>query len=200
METNCFGLRDLALQKIGMKWAWMDGVTYRDWQDFHDLRSRLTEWTHSVKNLVVTHPGIEDAEAAAQDIEDAAMKIAQVAEPQADSAAATRSLNDYQVALHQIQVPEDGGPPFPGGSPAPEARSSEQKLRQPYPRRDHGFYKDAVTCHPSRRSVPRPLPISDEGRPSFLPTYRHPPALLAEHGNLHIHVEMDPEAATLSGS
>lgn len=70
------GIRDLALQKLGMKWAWMDGITYKDWQKFHALRDRLDEWTEDLKRLVATHPGIEKAQTAAADVENEGMAIA----------------------------------------------------------------------------------------------------------------------------
>jgi hypothetical protein len=69
-------IRDLALQKIGMKWAWMDGVTYKDWAKYHLLKSRFDEWKGDLENHVVTHPSLEAAQAAAADIEDEAMKVA----------------------------------------------------------------------------------------------------------------------------
>ncbi|ORY59135.1 uncharacterized protein BCR38DRAFT_351655 [Pseudomassariella vexata] len=69
-------IRDLALQKLGMKWAWMDGITYKDWQKYHQLRARLDEWTEDLKRLVVTHPGLANAQAAGTAIEDAGMGIA----------------------------------------------------------------------------------------------------------------------------
>ncbi|KAI8627296.1 hypothetical protein F5Y19DRAFT_442485 [Xylariaceae sp. FL1651] len=68
--------RDLALQKIGMKWAWMDGVTYKDWQKYHQLRDRFDEWTEDLKRLVTTHPGLVAAQTAGTDIEDEGMAIA----------------------------------------------------------------------------------------------------------------------------
>ncbi|KAI0481800.1 hypothetical protein F4859DRAFT_436005 [Xylaria cf. heliscus] len=68
--------RDLALQKIGMKWAWMDGVTYKDWQKYHQLRARFDEWIEDLKNLVTTHPGLIAAQTAGTDIEDEGMAIA----------------------------------------------------------------------------------------------------------------------------
>ncbi|RYP73084.1 hypothetical protein DL771_003835 [Monosporascus sp. 5C6A] len=71
--------RDLALQKIGMKWAWMDGVTYKDWKKFHDLRAQFNEWTDDLKRLVTTHPGLVAAQKVGTDIEDQAMSIAQEA-------------------------------------------------------------------------------------------------------------------------
>ncbi|KAI3328307.1 hypothetical protein F4824DRAFT_425707 [Ustulina deusta] len=68
--------RDLALQKIGMKWAWMDGVTYKDWQKYHQLRARFEEWTEDLKRLITTHPGLMAAQTAGTDIEDEGMAIA----------------------------------------------------------------------------------------------------------------------------
>ncbi|KAM7189242.1 hypothetical protein V8F20_010246 [Naviculisporaceae sp. PSN 640] len=72
-------IRDLALQKIGMKWAWMDGVTYKDWAKYHELKSRLEEWKGDLESLIVTHPSIEAAQLEAANIEDEAMSTAATA-------------------------------------------------------------------------------------------------------------------------
>lgn len=69
-------IRDLALQKIGMKWAWMDGVTYKDWAKYHLLKSRFDEWKGDLENHVVSHPSLEVAQLEAANIEDEAMKVA----------------------------------------------------------------------------------------------------------------------------
>src|SRR5687768_9091956 len=36
--------RGLALQEIGMRWAWTDGVTYKDWAKYHELKATLNNW------------------------------------------------------------------------------------------------------------------------------------------------------------
>ncbi|CAK7223381.1 hypothetical protein SEUCBS140593_005216 [Sporothrix eucalyptigena] len=72
-------IRDLALQRIGMKWAWMEGVTYKDWAKYHQLKSRFEEWENDLEQLIVTHPGLEAATNAAQAVEDEAMGLAQSA-------------------------------------------------------------------------------------------------------------------------
>ena len=72
-------IRDLALQKIGMKWAWMEGITYRDWAKYHLLRDRFDEWEKDLEKLIVTHPGLQEAEDAGQAIEDEGMDIARSA-------------------------------------------------------------------------------------------------------------------------
>lgn len=69
-------IRDLALQKIGMKWAWMDGVTYKHWQKFHELREKFDEWVEDLKRLVISHPGLKDAQNAGSDVESQGMAIA----------------------------------------------------------------------------------------------------------------------------
>ncbi|KAK6078958.1 transcription factor [Seiridium cupressi] len=69
-------IRDLALQKIGMKWAWMDGVTYKHWQQFHKLRETFDEWTEDLKRLVITHPGLKEAQNAGVNVESQAMAVA----------------------------------------------------------------------------------------------------------------------------
>ncbi|CAK7272973.1 hypothetical protein SEPCBS119000_005406 [Sporothrix epigloea] len=72
-------IRDLALQRIGMKWAWMEGVTYKDWAKYHQLKGRFEELESDLEQLIVTHPGIEAATSAAQAVEDEAMSLAQSA-------------------------------------------------------------------------------------------------------------------------
>ncbi|KAL2270592.1 hypothetical protein VTJ83DRAFT_2776 [Remersonia thermophila] len=69
-------IRDLALQKIGMKWAWMDGVTYKDWAKYHLLKSRFDEWKGDLEKHVVSHPSLEAAQLEAANIEEEAMETA----------------------------------------------------------------------------------------------------------------------------
>lgn len=71
--------RDLAMQKIGMKWAWMDGVTYKHWKQYHAMKAQFQEWTNDLKQLVTSHPGLTAAQKVGTDIEDEAMGIAQEA-------------------------------------------------------------------------------------------------------------------------
>lgn len=72
-------IRDLALQKIGMKWAWMDGVTYKDWAKYHLLKERFDEWQTDLKNLITAHPGLESAQNEGLAVEGQAMELAQSA-------------------------------------------------------------------------------------------------------------------------
>ncbi|UNI19335.1 hypothetical protein JDV02_005525 [Purpureocillium takamizusanense] len=71
--------RGLALQQIGMKWAWTDGVTYKDWAKYHELKNTLTQWTDELKQLIVSHPTLLEAQDAAAQVEEEGMTIATTA-------------------------------------------------------------------------------------------------------------------------
>ncbi|KAG6041490.1 hypothetical protein E4U41_004067 [Claviceps citrina] len=71
--------RNLALQNIGMRWAWTDGVTYQDWQKYHELKNTLSDWTEELKQLIVTHPTLLEAQDLSHQIEDDGMKMAATA-------------------------------------------------------------------------------------------------------------------------
>ncbi|KFX99132.1 hypothetical protein O988_04027 [Pseudogymnoascus sp. VKM F-3808] len=70
-------IRDLGLQEIGMRWAWTDGITHKDWAKYHALKSKFDEWRQDVEEVVTGHPGLEAARAASEDIESRAMAIAE---------------------------------------------------------------------------------------------------------------------------
>ncbi|KAL0932323.1 transcription factor [Colletotrichum truncatum] len=92
-------IRDLALQKIGMKWAWMDGVTYKDWAKYHELKDRFAEWVADLKKLIVTHPGLEEAREASNKVEDHAMAVAQSA---AKELARLKQVGLWKLAAHDV--------------------------------------------------------------------------------------------------
>lgn len=59
-----------------MRWAWTDGVTYKDWQKYHKLKSTLTEWQAEVESVGSRHEGLRIAHEEAKRLEDEAMSIA----------------------------------------------------------------------------------------------------------------------------
>lgn len=80
--------RSLALQQIGMKWAWTEGITYEDWAKYHELKGTFNEWTEELRQLIVTNPSLLEAQEAAAKVEDEAMAIA------SDAAKDLRRLKD----------------------------------------------------------------------------------------------------------
>lgn len=90
-------IRDLALQKIGMKWAWMEGVTYKDWQKYHLLKDRFAEWETDLKDLITNHPGLQSAEDAGRATESQAMDLAQAA---VKELASLKQVSGWKLATH----------------------------------------------------------------------------------------------------
>ncbi|KAH8176672.1 transcription factor hoxa13 [Sarocladium implicatum] len=86
--------RGLALQEIGMRWAWTDGVTYKDWAKYHDLKKTLSVWTEQLKQLIVSNPALLEAQDAAAQVEDEAMEVA--------SSAAKELIRLKDVAHYKI--------------------------------------------------------------------------------------------------
>jgi hypothetical protein len=72
-------IRDLGLQEIGMRWAWTDGITHKDWTKYHKLKGKFDEWRVDVENVVAEHPGLGKARAASEEVENKAMDIAEEA-------------------------------------------------------------------------------------------------------------------------
>lgn len=71
--------RNLALQQLGMRWAWTDGISYKDWAKYHDLKKTLSQWTDQLKELIVTDPNLVKAQEASANVEDESMELASVA-------------------------------------------------------------------------------------------------------------------------
>jgi hypothetical protein len=69
-------IHGLGLQEVGMRWAWLDGVTHKDWQNYHKLKSTLTEWQAEVEAVGSQHEGLRVAHEESKRVEDEAMEIA----------------------------------------------------------------------------------------------------------------------------
>lgn len=70
------GIRDLGLQEIGMRWAWMDGVTHKDWRKYHDLKKQFDSWRDEVREVATKHEILQEAKKASDAILEDAMETA----------------------------------------------------------------------------------------------------------------------------
>ena len=69
-------IRDLGLQEIGMRWAWMEGVTYKDWAKYHELKKQFEEWRREVRDVALKHEILEEARKAAENTVEDSMELA----------------------------------------------------------------------------------------------------------------------------
>ena len=67
-------IRDLGLQELGMRWAWMEGVTYEDWEKYNEVKK--DDWREEIEAVATTHQGLADAKAAAEEVESQGMTAA----------------------------------------------------------------------------------------------------------------------------
>ena len=72
-------IRDLGLQEIGMRWAWMDGVTYKDWEKYHELKKAFDAWRDEVEAVATKHQGLSKSTSAAEELESKGIAIAEEA-------------------------------------------------------------------------------------------------------------------------
>ncbi len=54
-------IRDLGLQEIGLRWAQMEGVTYKDWSKYHEVKKTFDEWRVKVEAVAKEHEGLRKA-------------------------------------------------------------------------------------------------------------------------------------------
>jgi len=69
-------IRDLGLQEIGMRWAWMEGVTYKDWAKYHELKKQFEEWRSEVRDVALKHKILDEAKKAAENVVEDSMELA----------------------------------------------------------------------------------------------------------------------------
>lgn len=112
-------IHGLGLQEVGMRWAWTDGVTYKDWQNYHKLKSTLTEWQAEVESVGARHEGLRVAHEEAKKLEDEAMAIA------------SKNVNELvrlkDVAKWKLWA-EDSSDDFTNNTVPPRARKAAQQI------------------------------------------------------------------------
>lgn len=72
-------IRDLGLQEIGMRWAWMEGVTYKDWSNYHLLKKTFDKSRNQVEEAARDHYGLRKTSEAAAEVENQGMLAAEEA-------------------------------------------------------------------------------------------------------------------------
>lgn len=118
-------IRDLGLQEIGMRWAWMDGVTYKDWAKYHALKAQLEEWRNEIRNVGMNHKSVSDARAVASDILDQGMHEAEQA---ARELVRLKDVGIWKIAAREVSDDFETRTEAPPAPPKPleEAEESDE--------------------------------------------------------------------------
>lgn len=129
--------RALALQHIGMKWAWAEGITPEDWKQYHQQKEALVRWNEDFRKNIVNRVALLEAQEAAALIEDEGMAMA--------AAAAQKLARWKEVARLSILARgagEKSESPASSGENATPAKGSENANET---RVSHAEYEAAST-------------------------------------------------------
>ncbi|CAG8156882.1 unnamed protein product [Penicillium olsonii] len=117
-------IRDLGLQEIGMRWAWNDGVTYKDWAKYHALKAQLEEWRSEIRQVGVNHSSVSEARNVVNDIMDSGMHDAEEA---AKELVRLKDVGLWKIAAREVSddfSTRTGEPPRP--QPPVEVEETEE--------------------------------------------------------------------------
>lgn len=70
-------IRDLGLQEIGMRWTWMEGISYKDWENYHLLKKTFDQWRQEVEAVALNHEGLQSVANVGNEVESRGMSIAE---------------------------------------------------------------------------------------------------------------------------
>ncbi len=93
-------IRDLGLQEIGMRWAYLDGVTYKDWAKYHEMKQTFDEWRVEVEAVAKGHEGLQRSKEKSEEVESRGMSVAE------ETAKELARLKE--VGKWKIQANDDG--------------------------------------------------------------------------------------------
>lgn len=120
-------VRDLGLQEIGMRWAWMEGVTYKDWAKYHALKAQFEDWKNDIYDVGMQHAKVEEAKALANDILGHGMEVAEDA---AKELARLKDVGKWKIAAREasddFETRTGNPPPLPKPSKSDEVSESTQ--------------------------------------------------------------------------
>jgi hypothetical protein len=117
-------IRDLGLQEIGMRWAWMDGVTYKDWARYHTLKAQLEDWRNEIRKVGMNHKSVIQAKNVASEILSNGMEIA---EDTAKELMRLKDVGTWKIAAREIGDNFDTRTEAPPPRPKPVENAGESE-------------------------------------------------------------------------
>ncbi|KAF3906641.1 hypothetical protein ABW20_dc0109440 [Dactylellina cionopaga] len=106
-------VHDVGMQELGMKWAWMDGVTYKDWAKYHELKQNLGSLKTKVIRSGQGHKQLREVTDYAKSIDDAAAELLKIARQEVAKLeiAGRKKLEDAEQARIAAEDKEPGEKP-----------------------------------------------------------------------------------------
>ncbi|KAJ5805687.1 uncharacterized protein N7503_003289 [Penicillium pulvis] len=120
------GIRDLGLQEIGMRWAWMDGVTYKDWARYRAVKEQLQDWRNQIYHVGMNHKSVAEAKAVAADILDRGMEVAQET---AVELVRLKDVGHWKLAAREVGDNFETRNELPPPRPKPETDAEDSEVK-----------------------------------------------------------------------
>ncbi|RAL15118.1 uncharacterized protein BO97DRAFT_403745 [Aspergillus homomorphus CBS 101889] len=109
-------VRDLGFQEVGIRWASMDGVTYKDWARYHALKAEMEDWKEQFVAFGTQHAKLEEAISVAEDTLSRGMDIAENA---AKELARLREVGKWKISAREASDNFDTRSEDPPSLPQP---------------------------------------------------------------------------------
>lgn len=117
-------IRDLGLQEIGTRWAWMDDVTYKDWAKYHALKVQIDDWHNEIRKIGMNHNSIAGAQSVAAGILDHGMEVA---EDTAKELIRLKDVGNWKIAAREVGDNFDTRTERPPPRPKPVVENEESE-------------------------------------------------------------------------
>ncbi|KAL4889206.1 hypothetical protein BDV59DRAFT_121373 [Aspergillus ambiguus] len=109
-------IHNLGFQEIGTRWAWMDGVTYTDWEEYHSLKAQFDGWKNQFFHDRLKHPKLEEAKSVAEDILSTGMDAAEAA---AKELGRLKAVGKWKITAREVSDNFDTRSELPPAPPKP---------------------------------------------------------------------------------
>ncbi|KAJ5485498.1 hypothetical protein N7539_005486 [Penicillium diatomitis] len=109
-------IRDLGLQEIGTRWAWMDDVTYKDWAKYHALKAQLDDWRDEIRRIGMNHQSVVVAQSLGAAVLDSGMRVAEEA---ANELIRLKDVGKWKIAARDVSDNFDSRAESPPSWPKP---------------------------------------------------------------------------------
>jgi hypothetical protein len=116
-------IRDLGLQEIGMRWAWMDNVTYKDWARYHALKAQIDDWRNEIRKIGMNHQSVANAKAVASEIVESGMYVA---EETAKELIRLKDVGHWKIAAREVGDNFESRTESPPALPQPQVEEPEE--------------------------------------------------------------------------
>ncbi|KAF7713106.1 Uncharacterized protein PECH_001879 [Penicillium ucsense] len=115
-------IRDLGLQEIGTRWAWMDDVTYKDWAKYHALKAQLNDWRDEIRKIGMNHQSVVVAQSVGAAVLDSGMRVAEEA---ANELIRLKDVGKWKIAARDVSDNFDSRAESPPSWPKPIVTTDE---------------------------------------------------------------------------